>query len=162
MLNYYSFLNVFYKSVKAFASRTSKLPRIDVVLENAGIAAPSFRRAEGHEITVTVNVVSTFLLALLLLPKLKSTAIEYQTHPRLTIVSSEVYSFTKLKERYEPDLFKALDNEAKADMPSRYPLSKLLEVLTVRHIAPKRAGLGIVLNYLNPGLCHSSLSRRGG
>ncbi|KIV85737.1 hypothetical protein PV11_01398 [Exophiala sideris] len=151
-----------YDSVKAFASRASSLPRIDVLCENAGIAASKFQLAEGHERTITVNVISTFLLALLLLPKLKATAKEFKTEPHLTIVSSEVHGWTKFPEWKEPNVFKALDDESKSNFEERYPTSKLLEVLVIRAIAPKLAGSGVILNYLNPGLCHSELSREAG
>ncbi|KAK5199133.1 hypothetical protein LTR96_003497 [Exophiala xenobiotica] len=152
-----------YDSVKAFASRASSdLPRIDVLLENAGIATQQFDFAEGHERTITVNVISTFLLALLLLPKLRSTAKEFKTTPHLTIVSSEVHGWTKFPEWKEPNTFTALDDKAKTNFDERYPTSKLLEVLVVREIAPKMADSGVVLNYLNPGLCHSELAREAG
>ena len=153
-----------YASVKAFAERASKLPRIDVLLENAGIAATSFSRAEGHERTVTVNVISLFLLGLLLLPKLKETAKQNGriTKPHWTIVTSEVHGFTKLEERNEPNIFKALDDEKNVHFKERYPVSKLLEVLVVREIAPKLADSGVILNMLNPGLCHSELARESG
>lgn len=151
-----------YDSVKAFADRASKLPRIDVLCENAGIATDKFSLAEGHERTITVNVISTFLLALLMLPKLKSTAKEYKTEPRLTIVSSEVHGWTKFPEWKAPNTFEALDDESNPKiMAERYPTSKLLEVLAIRQIAPKLAGSGVILNMLNPGLCHSELSRDG-
>ncbi|KIX94946.1 uncharacterized protein Z520_09256 [Fonsecaea multimorphosa CBS 102226] len=148
-----------FDSVKAFADRASKLPRIDVLLENAGIATRKYSQAEGHERTITVNVISTFFLALLLLPKLKSTAKEFKVNPRLTIVSSEVHAWTKFEERNVPRIFETLDNEKTAKMDERYQTSKLLEVLSVRQIAPKLAGSGVILNMLNPGLCHSELAR---
>ncbi|KAK9250739.1 hypothetical protein V1507DRAFT_338312 [Lipomyces tetrasporus] len=69
----------FYASVKAFAECVSKLPRIDVFLENAGIAKVNFSLADGHERTITVNVISISMLGLLLLPKLKVTANEIPT-----------------------------------------------------------------------------------
>lgn len=151
-----------YESVKSFAHRASQLPRLDVLLENAGIAgSDEFLLAEGHERRITVNVISTFLLAVLMLPKLKSSAKEFNTHPRLTIVTSEVHGFTKFPERNEPNIFHALDNKAKL-RADRYPISKLLEVLAVRQLAPKLAGSGVVLNMLNPGLCHSELARDAG
>jgi NAD(P)-dependent dehydrogenase (short-subunit alcohol dehydrogenase family) len=119
--------------------------------------------AEGHERTLTVNVISTFLLALLLLPKLKSTAKQFKTEPRLTVVSSEVHGWIKFPEWNDPNVFETLDNKekAKASFGMRYPLSKLLEVLVVRAIAPKLDGSGVILNYLNPGLCRTELGREG-
>lgn len=150
-----------YDSVKAFARRASEeLDRVDVLCENAGIAAGTKRVEEGHEATITVNVISTFLLALLMLPKLKETARRFKTETTLTIVSSEVHAWPKFPEWKEASVFDALDrNESFAE---RYPASKLLEVLVVRQIAPRLAGSGVVLNVLNPGLCHSELSREAG
>lgn len=153
-----------YDSVKAFAERAnSQLSRVDVLLENAGIAVTKYSQAEGHERTITVNVISTFLLAFLMLPKLKATASQYKTSPRLTIVSSEVHAWSKFAESNAPQgkILATLDDEKIAKMSERYPTTKLLEVLVVREIAPQLASSGVVLNMLNPGLCHSELSRDG-
>jgi NAD(P)-dependent dehydrogenase (short-subunit alcohol dehydrogenase family) len=151
-----------YESVQAFAKRASQLPRLDALLENAGIATGNVSMAEGHERTITVNVISTFLLALLLLPKLKASAKEFGTTPRLTIVSSEVHGWSKFPEWKEDDVFAALDQSTAASMKERYQTSKLLEVLVVRQIAPMFKGSNVTLNMLNPGLCHSELSRDSG
>lgn len=151
-----------YASVKAFAGRASReLERVDVLCENAGIAAGEKRMVAGHESHITVNVISTFLLALLMLPKLEETATRFSVRPRLTIVSSEVHGWARFPERDEPQVLAALD--ASEDLGERYPVSKLLEVLVVRQIAPRVArGGGVVLNMVNPGLCHSELSREAG
>lgn len=151
-----------YETVKAFADRVSKLDRIDAVVENAGIAVDTISMAEGHERTITINVISTFLLALLLLPKLKAVAKQHSIQPRLTIVSSEVHGWTSFQQKSEPKIFEALDSPTKKDMGDRYQLSKLLEVLVVRHIAPQLQSSGVILNMLNPGLCHSELGRDAG
>lgn len=155
-----------YASVRAFAARaTSELERVDVLLNNAGVAMASWNVAEGHESTITVNVISTFLLTLLLLPKMRETATRHSVTPRAVIVSSEVHKFTKFTQRTEPDIFAALSDKNKSVIDDRYPLSKLLEVLAVRF------GLGpalknakpqdgvVIVNYLNPGLCKTELSR---
>lgn len=150
-----------YDSVKAFAQRASKeLDRIDILCENAGIAPTAKRIVEGHESSITVNVISTFLLALLLLPKLKETARKFKKETTLTIVSSEVHGWCKLPEKEEASIIGALDKSE--DMSERYPVSKLLEILAIKQIAPKLEGSGVILNSLNPGLCHSELSRDSG
>lgn len=151
-----------HESCKAFADRASKLPRLDILLENAGVATQRWAVDGGHERTIAVNVISTFYLALLLLPKLKSSAKAFGIKPHLVIVTSEVHAWTKFPEWKEPNAFKALDDESKARMAERYPTSKLLEVLVVRQIAPELEGSGVILNMLNPGLCHSELSRDSG
>ncbi|KUI57218.1 Retinol dehydrogenase 12 [Cytospora mali] len=148
-------------SVKAFAARASTgLDRVDVLCENAGIAPGTKRIVEGHESAITVNVVSTFLLALLMLPKLKETSRRLGKRSVLSIVTSEVHALCKFPEREAASIFEAL-NKAE-DMRERYPVSKLLEVLTVRQIAPMLEDSDVVLNMVNPGLCHSELSRESG
>ena len=114
-----------YESVKEFANRVGTLERLDVVVENAGIATAKYRMAEDNESTITTNVVSTFLLALLILPKLHDTASKYSTTPRLTIVSSEVHMFTKLPEKSSPRIFDKLNDEKTANMSDRYSISRL-------------------------------------
>ncbi|KAJ9656178.1 hypothetical protein H2198_005140 [Neophaeococcomyces mojaviensis] len=151
-------------SVKAFSQRAStELERIDVLMENAGVAGDKFILDEetGQERMIAVNVIRTFLLALLMLPKLKESAKKFNIKPRLTIVSSEVHGFTKFEQQKEQVIFDSLKTPEKVNMSEMYPISKLLEVLVVREIAPKLDGTGVILNMLNPGLCHSELSRDG-
>ncbi|EMD87905.1 hypothetical protein COCC4DRAFT_33076 [Bipolaris maydis ATCC 48331] len=150
-----------YASVKAFAKRCETLPRLDVCVENAGIATGKFSRAEGHEAHITVNVISTFLLALLLLPIMRRSAFSTGTTPYLTIVTSEVHHWTQLPQKKEPSIFAALDDESKADMADRYNVSKLLEILALRYMTrvliKDRAKYPVVINCVTPGLCKSDL-----
>ncbi len=150
-----------YESIRAFAEKAKReLKRVDVLMENAGVALSKFDLSEGHERTVMVNVIGTFYLALLMLPQLKASAQQFNNAPRITIVSSEVHGFTKFEVRKERGIFAALDKKEFFG-GDRYPESKLLEVLVMRELAPKLEGSGVVLNMLNPGLCHSELSRDG-
>lgn len=148
-----------FDSVKAFASKASQLPRIDVLLENAGISTNAFSAAEGFERTLTVNVISTFLLAFLLLPKLKETAKAHKVEPRIVIVTSEMHGFVGWTPYDKEDIFAVISDQKTANMTERYPVSKLMEVLVVREIAPRLADSGVILNMLNPGFCHSELVR---
>jgi NAD(P)-dependent dehydrogenase (short-subunit alcohol dehydrogenase family) len=77
-----------YGSVRSFARQAiDKLERIEAVIENAAVAGAA-GTAEGHKLDLTVNVLSTFLLAILLLPKLRSDAAKFNYQPRLSFVSS--------------------------------------------------------------------------
>ncbi|KAF2464992.1 short-chain dehydrogenase [Lindgomyces ingoldianus] len=156
-----------YASVQDFATRAEReLPRLDIALLNAGIAGGEWRMNEKDEATITVNVVSTFLLALLLLPKLKETAKKYNTRPNLTITSSEVHFFAKFEERKAPEggIFERLSADPKTDMAERYQVSKLLEVYCIRAMAERTPAdkYPVTINCLNPGLCHSELARDAG
>lgn len=86
-----------YASVIAFAKRAiEKLDRIDVVIENAGVASGERIMKEGHLLTITVNVISTILLGVVLLPKLKESGELFGILPHLVIVTSRVsFDFEK-------------------------------------------------------------------
>ena len=150
-----------YDSVKAFTKRIDQeLPRVDIFIANAGKATTSFSMAEGNESTITVNVVSTFLLASLLLPKLRRTAKEFGIRPTLTIVASEVHAWAKFAERKaaEGKIFDILSDEKSWDKykVDRYMTSKLLEVLAIQALASRsRGGDVVTINCVNPGFCYS-------
>lgn len=154
-----------YESVTAFCARADKLPRLDIVIENAAVAVPYFELAEGNELTMTVNVISTFLMALLLLPVLRRSSVQYNIMPRLTIVASDAHELANFPEATAPAIFPALSDPAAKNQYDRYPTSKLIEILIVRELGPlvnnvSKEGKGkIILNTLTPGLCHSDLSR---
>ena len=108
-----------YESVKQFAAKVQGLQRLDVMLENAGVSTTKFSMAEDNESTITTNVVSTFLLALSVLPKLRETATNFNIVPHLTIVSSDVHFFTQFPEKSNPDIFQALSQKKGARMTDR-------------------------------------------
>ena len=153
-----------YESTKEFAKRAQGLTRLDGVLENAGMQTRDFRMAEDNEITITTNVVSTFLLAFLLLPKLKESAVKFNIRPHLTIVSSDVHFMTNMPERKKPGkIFDNLNDKSSARMFDRYNVSKMLDVLSTRALAAEAGkDCPVIINTVNPGLCHSELMREVG
>lgn len=171
-------------SIRAFAKRANdELDRIDVVLENAGVAFDEWTEAEGTETTVQVNVLGTFLLALLLMPALKRSARKWSITPHLTVVTSGLHTVAKFVERQEDDIFAALSRKDDVNIADRfvsrptkptfmslthhrpsYNVSKLLEVYAVRELATLLpvSDSGVVVNMVNPGLCYSDLGRNVG
>ncbi|KUJ06664.1 short-chain dehydrogenase/reductase-like protein [Mollisia scopiformis] len=149
-----------YESVRQFCERASKLERLDAVVENAGVATPTYEECENMESTITVNVISTFLMALLLLPKLRADAVKYNITPHLTIVASDAHEQASFREQSAPRIFSAL--RSPKYQSDKYNVSKLLEILTIRELAPAMSSSGkpkIILNTLTPGFCHSELMR---
>jgi len=65
-----------FSSVDAFAQRVDHgLPRLDVALLNAGVVSAKYQSSsEGWEKMLQINTLSTALLAILLLPKLKASS----------------------------------------------------------------------------------------
>ncbi len=109
-----------YSSVKLFAEKAKSLERLDVVVENAGIYTDRFEMAEEDESTITVNVVSTMLLGLLLLPKLRETALKFNKAPVLTFTGSFVHYQTSFPERKAKNIFQGLADGKTARMKDRY------------------------------------------
>lgn len=126
-----------------------------------GISTEKFKLFEGNESTITVNVISTFLLALLVLPALKRSSQKHNIQPRLTIVASEVHHWTNLPERTKGDsIFDALASPELSEMRQRYPVSKLMDVFCTRALAERTTSpYPITINTMNPGFCYSELSR---
>ncbi len=87
---WYLDLSVF-SSIKAFVKRAeAELERVDGLIENAAVAAADGKRAEGHRLTVAVNVVGTFLLGVLMLPVMARKAKEQEgDSPRVVVVTSK-------------------------------------------------------------------------
>ena len=154
-----------FDSVRAFGKRLDTLDRLDIFIENAGVSFDTYRATkDGHEATVQINVISTVMLALLSLPKLRETVRKHKTEPRIVLVSSEVHHWCKFPEQKEAKPLAALNVEA--DFKSeRYMVSKLLDVLATRRIAEKLSNSkhpedkSIRINTPNPGWCHSELMR---
>jgi NAD(P)-dependent dehydrogenase (short-subunit alcohol dehydrogenase family) len=77
-----------YASVQEFVKKLSALVRVDVVIENASVALDQKTISEGLETSLTVNVVSTMLMAATVLPKLEETGKKFGGSPHLVIVGS--------------------------------------------------------------------------
>ena len=153
-----------YQSVLAFADKATKeLPRIDVALLNAGVMRTTWEVFEQDESTLTVNVISTFLLAFALMPKLVETSRKVNIRPNLTVVSSEVHEFCTFPEKDAPEgkIFERLNekvvNGKEVDLGNRYQVSKLLEILFLQAWI-ERTPVGevpVIINWVNPGWCVS-------
>jgi NAD(P)-dependent dehydrogenase (short-subunit alcohol dehydrogenase family) len=154
-----------YSSIKSFAAKaTGELPRLDVVICNAGISSPRFELINGLESQIAINVVSTFLLALLLLPKLKETGEAHQeSMPHLAIVSSDTHMAVTLDKQHRDrnaPILTQLSEKRRFSSPFSYPISKLLDILMTFQLV-KRVGMDypVIINTMNPGLCKSELTR---
>ncbi|KAK6211609.1 short-chain dehydrogenase [Colletotrichum tabaci] len=149
-----------FDSVKEFAARADQLPRLDYVVLNAGVATSKRVDAEGWESQVTVNVLSTFLLSLKVLPVLRRTGKTHNVTPKIVIVSSDASQMAKFRERNAEDIYKALNTNK--SLTDRYSTTKLMQVMLARQmaIAADASGKGRVqVTTLNPGLCSTALFR---
>ncbi|KPM41033.1 hypothetical protein AK830_g5547 [Neonectria ditissima] len=158
-----------YESVLSFGARVrSQLPRLDIFIANAGIEAGRFELVEGLERTLTINVVSTFLSCMAVLPKLRETSETYDTTTNLTATGSVYHIFapdSQLDMAQDSDVFDALSDSKTADMPGRYALSKLVMHQCVAELAklvsasPGSSKSQVVVNVVNPGWCKTEVTR---
>lgn len=145
-----------YSSVQAFSTKVkTELPRLDVLIANAGINSHSFQLVEDNEAMITINVVSLFLLGFLLYPKLRETAAKYETQTHFTTTSSDLHEIAKFDEHKAPlgQIFAALNDETKFSAMDRYPTSKLLEIIVVKQLAtllPLDSN-NVIINCVSPG-----------
>lgn len=113
-----------FASVKAFATKaTRELERLDVLVNNAAIAYDQFTLSEGLELSVKVNVASTFLLGALLFPKLSKSGRLHGFAPRLVFVMSAL-GLTAKDDLYElkndDNIFESLSDEKRAKIGTRW------------------------------------------
>jgi retinol dehydrogenase-12 len=168
-----------FSSIAAFAEKvSSSITRLDTVILNAGVDLKEFTLTpSGYETTLVVNVLGTFLLALLLLPKLRETASKYGVLPRIAIVGSAVHFWANTKSLTgiptSESIFKTLSDEkwsvTQGNAPmkgeARYFLSKLLVMLCVVRLAQvisdgeKDGKPFVVVNNVAPGYCVTGLFR---
>ena len=135
--------------VRELAEQLARLPRLDVLVNNAAIMDGAARRctAEGYDATFGVNHLAPFLLTNLLLPKLEQSA-----PARIIVVASEAHrragwlDFTDLM-------------NARVGFLRAYQRSKLANLLFMRALAPRLKGSGVTVNALHPGFVHSQLFR---
>ncbi|KAI3397654.1 hypothetical protein diail_10525 [Diaporthe ilicicola] len=140
-------------SVRGFADRCASLPRIDGAILNAGLIMPTYWTvaATGHEITLQVNYLSTILLALLLIPILKSKkALGATKPPVLTIVSSDSAYSASLK--LDGAILEQI-NESKGYGPfPAYTRSKMLLTVFLGKLAELVDPSDVLINMSNPGM----------
>ncbi len=160
-----------YESVRGLAKRAAnELERLDVAVLNAGVVQMRHRvSAEGWEETLQVNVLSTVLLGILLLPIMRSAIKEghadISAPPHLCFVSSGNYASATLSPaaRTSPNLLAhCSQRESFAGPEPQYSISKLFLTYAVNSLAAREADSKcgrVVINSVNPGATATNLTR---
>jgi len=129
-------------SVRALAAQADALPRIDVLVNNAGLMqSVRSETGDGFETTFQVNHLAPFLLTTLLLPKIRQTP-----GARIVNVASDAH------ERCGGLDFDDLQSKRRYASFSVYGRSKLANILFTRELARRIAGTGVTANCLHPGV----------
>jgi NAD(P)-dependent dehydrogenase (short-subunit alcohol dehydrogenase family) len=127
-------------------------PRIDVLINNAGLIAGARRTltADGHELTFQVNHLAPFLLTMLLKEPLT-------TGPGRVITTSSRAGARRGARVAVEDL----DMADGYDGLRAYQASKLANVLFTRELARRWGPLGVSAAAMHPGLVRSQWGRSG-
>lgn len=148
-----------YSSIQEFCRRVrTDLPRLDITILNAGVTLPEFGTCStGHERVIQVNYLSTFLLAILMLPIAKMKAPSAQPG-RLTVVSSGVALWSKLPNRDKRPLLASFDDIKIQpwDPIERYWSSKMLGHLFFVRMLEYLNADDVIVNLVEPGMCKGS------
>ena len=142
-------------STKAFADRVKgEVKKINVVFLNAGVLNKSFQEGkEGFEETLQVNVLSTALLALLLLPWMKEAG---GGKAHLGFVTSGSHRSVAINGWPKDDVLGFLSKESNWPKGGMYGPSKLLEQYVVNEIAKLAVGSDgkskVIVNPMCPGM----------
>lgn len=157
-----------FASVLSFGERVrTKLDRLDAFIANAGVELQEFQYAEGIELQLTVNVVSCFLSAISVLPKLRQTAEVYNVDTTLTFCGSMYHIMAPDSELNIPEgaeTFETLSDPKRTDIVWRYALTKLMVHHCYHRLAASLRNSSkdcsrVVVNMINPGWCATDLSR---
>ncbi|TGJ85564.1 hypothetical protein E0Z10_g3194 [Xylaria hypoxylon] len=141
-----------YDSIQTFANQCHTLERIDIVVLNAGLMKTSYMTAAatGHEVMMQVNYLSTALLAILVLPILKSKkTIGANRPPVLSIVGSDL-AYTAKLERQGPVL-RQFDTSRDFSHFEWYGKSKLMLIFFIARLAEMVSPSDVLINMSNPG-----------
>jgi retinol dehydrogenase 12 len=138
------------EQVRDLAARLGRLPKIDVLVNNAGLVVYQRKlTADGLEHTFALNHLAPFLLTSLLLGKLTASA-----PARVVNVASAAHRGARLnlddlqlERRYSPML--------------AYANSKLANILFTRELARRLDGTGVTANCLHPGTVRTRFGQTG-
>jgi retinol dehydrogenase 12 len=138
------------EQVRDVAGRLAKLPRIDVLVNNAGLVVGTRQvTVDGFEHTIAVNHLAPFLLTNLLLPTLEASA-----PSRIVNVASTAHRGARLdlgdlqlERRYLPML--------------AYSNSKLANILFTRELSRRLDGTSVTATCLHPGTVNTHFGDTG-
>lgn len=135
-----------FKQVRAAAQQfNDKYPKLDVLINNAGLMYPDKKITEdGFELCFQTNHLSHFLLTHLVLDKLKQSG-----QGRIINLSSEGHRMGK----FDPENLNAEKNYSSI---GQYCFTKLCNVYFTYSLADKLKGTKITVNAVHPGVVRSS------
>ena len=160
-----------FASVESFAKTVEENePRVDAAILNAGTVAPAFVLSpEGYETILQVNVLSTALLGVLLLPQLQKSATISGTASHLEFVGSVAHHSVKASQfdlSPERSIIDQVNSKSFFGLTVNYHVSKLLLMYVMEGLVqatttrmPGRGEPNVIITNVCPCLCRTNLGR---
>ncbi|KAJ4297888.1 hypothetical protein N0V90_005787 [Kalmusia sp. IMI 367209] len=151
-----------YASIVAFAKRADILDHLDVVILNAGIHRADYERSRhGWEEDLQVNTLSSILLAILLLPKLKASKNPSRKIPVLEFVNSGGHqtAIVSQEARKEPDILEWYNRRENFRPWTQYKFTKLFQMYAIVKLASEVSSGDVIITSICPGPVNSDIGR---
>jgi NAD(P)-dependent dehydrogenase (short-subunit alcohol dehydrogenase family) len=152
-----------YDSINAFAKRANELDHLDIAVLNAGTRRTTFNiSSHGWEEDLQVNAISTTLLALLLLPKLKASKQQTGKIPILEFVNSGLHQNAIVPGDvydHQPNVLEHYNKKDQFKEGNQYKFSKVFLMYATRCMADCTSSADVIITSVCPGWVMSNLGR---
>ena len=151
-----------YDSVVAFAELAHELEHLDIAILNAGLRRSSYHAGEqGWEEDLQVNTLSSVLLAVLLLPKLKQSKHYAGKTPILELVNSGLHqsAVVPTEVRQRPNILEYYNTRENFKEGRQYSYSKVFLMYATNKLASEISSADVIITSICPGVVKSNLGR---
>jgi NAD(P)-dependent dehydrogenase (short-subunit alcohol dehydrogenase family) len=152
-----------YDSIVTFAHRAAtELDHLDIAVLNAGVRKVAHTLSKhGWEEDLQVNVLSTMLLSILLLPKLKESKKHTGMIPILEFVNSGFHATADVPQhiRNSPSILAEYNKPERFNSQRQYVHSKLLLMFATNRLAAATSSSEVIITSVCPGVVVTNLAR---
>jgi NAD(P)-dependent dehydrogenase (short-subunit alcohol dehydrogenase family) len=151
-----------YDSILAFARKANELDHLDVVILNAGLHRGEFEiKRNGWEEDLQVNSLSSALLAILLLPKLKASRHLSTKIPILEFVNSGGHQFAAVSKEIQeqPNVLGCYNRSEQFSAWRQYSATKLFQMYAMTMLADEVSSRDVIITSVCPGPVISDIGR---
>ncbi len=151
-----------YDSVIRFAERAQELEHLDIAILNAGLRRSSYHvSSQGWEEDLQVNTLSSVLLAVLLLPKLKQSKHYTGKIPILQFVNSGLHqnAVVPAEIRQQQSILEHYNKPENFKEGSQYKYSKVFLMYAANQLASEISSADVIITSICPGAVNSDLGR---
>jgi NAD(P)-dependent dehydrogenase (short-subunit alcohol dehydrogenase family) len=151
-----------FESVVAFAKRANTLDHLDIAVLNAGVWRTKFYKSDyGWEEDLQVNTLSTALLAMLLLPKLRDSKRITGRTPILEFVNSGLHQNAVVPPeiRRESNVLGRYNQQEQFKEGHQYKFSKAFQMYVATFLADNISSEDVIITSVCPGWVNTNLGR---